>query len=170
MGWVSHERLGFNYRLTDLQAAIGVAQLERADELLGGPRPGGRAVRGAPRRRWALRRRARATPRAWCCRAATGARAAQLVRLPASCSPTGTDRDALVAELGERGIEAKAYMPCIHLLPHYRERFGFGEGQFPVAEDASTRLLALPFFGAMGEQQVERVCAALARALGLSSA
>ena len=49
-------------------------------------------------------------------------------------------------------------MPCIHLMPHYRERFGFAEGQFPVAEDASARLLALPFFGSMGEEQVERVC------------
>ncbi len=76
----------------------------------------------------------------------------------------------MVAELGERGIEAKAYMPCIPLLPDYRRRFGAAEGRFPVAERASSRLLAVPFFGSMVEQQVERVCAALARALSLSSA
>jgi perosamine synthetase len=72
----------------------------------------------------------------------------------------------VVAELGGQGIQAKAYMPCIHLMPHYRERFGFREGQFPNAEDASARLLALPFFGGMGEMEVDRVAAALAAALG----
>jgi perosamine synthetase len=164
MGWLSHERLGFNYRLTDLQAAIGVAQLERADELLaerarvaglygarlramgGNPAgdgdPDGLVLpcrdRGAERRSWFIY---------------------------AVLLPKGADRDALVAELGGQGVQAKAYMPCIHLMPHYRERFGFVEGQFPVAEDASARLLALPFFGAMGEADVDRVCAALGRAL-----
>jgi len=165
MGWLSHERVGFNYRLTELQAAIGVAQLERADELLGArsrvaglyaerlEAMGGSAAgdgdpdglvlpcrdRGSERRTWFIY---------------------------ALLLPKGTDRDGLVAELGGQGIQAKAYMPCIHLMPHYRERFGFAEGQFPVAEDASARLLALPFFGAMGEGQVERACAALAQALG----
>ena len=79
--------------------------------------------------------------------------------------PAGADRDAVIGELARHGIEAKAYMPCIHLLPHYRERFGYRQGQFPVAEDASSRLIALPFFGAMGEAQVERVTAALGAAL-----
>jgi perosamine synthetase len=164
MGWISHTRLGFNYRLTDLQAAIGAAQLERADELLAararvaglygerlatiGATPAGEGDsdglvlpcpdRGRERRSWFIY--------------------ALLV-------PRGTDRDALVAELGGQGIQAKAYMPCIHLLPDYRERFGLREGQFPVAEDASARLIALPFFGAMGEAEVERVVGALARAL-----
>ena len=85
------------------------------------------------------RPRARATPTAWCspCRDRGEARRSWFVyvlRLPA-----GTDRDAVMAALGEQGIEAKAYLPCIHLMPHYRERFGFREGQFPVAEDASAR-------------------------------
>jgi dTDP-4-amino-4,6-dideoxygalactose transaminase len=56
-------------------------------------------------------------------------------------------------------------MPCIHLMPHYRERLGFREGQFPIAEDASARLLALPFFGHITEGHVDRVCEALAEAL-----
>jgi dTDP-4-amino-4,6-dideoxygalactose transaminase len=82
------------------------------------------------------------------------------VRLPKSA-----DRDAVVADLDQRGVEAKAYMPCIHLMDHYRERFETREGQFPVAEDASARLLALPFFPAIDENQVDRVCEALAEAL-----
>ena len=82
------------------------------------------------------------------------------VRLPA-----GADRDAVVADLAQRGVEAKAYMPVHPPDGHYRERFGFREGQFPVAEDASARLLALPFFPAITEAQIDRVCEALAEAL-----
>lgn len=165
MSRVEHERLGFNYRLTDLQAALGLAQLERLDELLAGRERAARlyaerldgldgaapagegdpdglvlpcADRGEERRSWFV----------------------YAVRLPRS-----GDRAAVLADLAERGIEAKAYMPCIHLMSHYRERFGYGEGQFPVAEDASARLLALPFFSGIAEQQVDRVCEALAEAL-----
>jgi perosamine synthetase len=165
MRWVDHERLGFNYRLTELAAAIGLAQLERLDDLLaararvavmygerlaaldyGAPAGEGDptglvlpcADRGRERRSWFI----------------------YALRLP-----LGADRDAVVADLDQRGIEAKAYMPCIHLMPHYRDRFGFREGQFPVAEDASARLLALPFFGDITEGQVDRVCEALAEAL-----
>ena len=165
MSWVDHDRLGFNYRLTELQAAIGIGQLERLDELLaararvaamygerlaaldrGAPAGEGDqaglvlpcADRGSERRSWFI----------------------YAVRLP-----LGADRDAVVGDLDQRGIQAKAYMPCIHLMPHYRERFGFREGQFPVAEDASARLLALPFFPGIEESQVDRVCEALAEAL-----
>ena len=71
----------------------------------------------------------------------------------------------MIADLDQRGIASKAYLPCIHLMPHYRERFGFKGGEFPVAEEASARSLALPFFGAMGEAEVDRVAEALAEAL-----
>jgi dTDP-4-amino-4,6-dideoxygalactose transaminase len=167
MGWLGHERLGFNYRLTDLQSAMGVAQVERADELIAardcvaalyanalgalGAAPAGEGDpddlvlgcpdRGEGRRSWFV----------------------YVLQLPA-----GTDRDAVMASLAGQGIDSKAYLPCIHLMPHYRERFGFGEGQFPVAEAVSERSLALPFFTALGEGEVERVAAALASALGRS--
>jgi perosamine synthetase len=165
MSWVAHDRLGFNYRLTELQAAIGLAQLERLDEMLaararaaalyterlaaldyGAPAGDGDpaglvlpcADRGEERRSWFV----------------------YAVRLPA-----GADRDAVLADLDQRGVEAKAYMPSIHLMDHLRERFGFREGQFPVAEEASARLLALPFFPSISESQIDRVCEALAEAL-----
>ena len=165
MGWLGHEQLGFNYRLTDLQSAMGVAQVERADDLIAartrvaglyaealgalGAAPAGEGDpddfvlgcpdRGKARRSWFV----------------------YVLQLPA-----GVDRDAVMAALAGEGIDSKAYLPCIHLMPHYRERFGFREGQFPVAEAVSVRSLALPFFTAMGEAEVERVAAALARALG----
>jgi perosamine synthetase len=165
MGWLAHERVGFNYRLTELQAAIGVAQLERLDRLLAerarvaalyaerlaqiGAAPAGEGDReglvlpcgdrGLERRSWFIY---------------------------AALLPQTADRVAVLAELSRHGIQAKAYMPCIHLLPHYRERFGLREGQFPVAEDASSRLVALPFFGAMTDEHVERVATGLAAVLG----
>jgi perosamine synthetase len=164
MGFVEHDRIGFNYRLTELQAAIGVAQLERLDAILEArdevaasyregltrldAAPAGAADeddlvlpaenRGQERRSWFV----------FC------------VQLPA-----GTDRDAVIAALGDRGIPSKAYLPCIHLLPPYRERFGFAGGEFPVAERVAERSLALPFFSSMTEAQVERVCAALGEVL-----
>jgi perosamine synthetase len=166
MAQVEHDRLGFNYRLTDLHAAIGIAQLERLGEMLNardnvaalyrerltqlGAEPAGEEDhddivlpcenQGEERRSWFV----------FC------------VQLP-----PGTDRDAVIAKLGEQGVASKAYLPCIHLLPPYRERFGFEGGEFPVAERVAERSLALPFFTSMAESQVDRVCTALAEALGI---
>jgi perosamine synthetase len=154
MGWLDHDRLGYNYRLSDLAAALGVAQVEKLDRLLEqraavarlyGERLAGIeglltpiAARGRELRSWFV----------------------YPVRLPAGC-----DRDATIARLGERGVASKAYLPCIHLFPHLRD-LGYGEGQFPVAEAAAADSLALPFFPAMSEEQVDRVCQELAAALG----
>jgi perosamine synthetase len=166
MEQVEHDRLGFNYRLTDLHAAIGIAQLERLDEMLNarenvaalyrerltqlgaepaGEEDGGDIVlpcenRGDERRSWFV----------FC------------VQLP-----DGTDRDAVIASLSKTGIASRAYLPCIHLLPPYRERFGFKGGEFPIAERVAERSLALPFFTSMTEGQVDRVCTALGEALGI---
>ena len=83
--------------------------------------------------------------------------------------PERADRDAVIAELASWGIAAKAYLPCIHLLPFYRERFGFEGGEFPVAERFAARSVGLPFFSAMTEQQLDRVAGALTAALGLTA-
>jgi perosamine synthetase len=153
MGWLDHDRLGFNYRLSDVAAAIGLAQVERLDELLGARE---RVAALYAERLAALE--GVATPiagrdrerRSWFVYTVT--------------LPEGVDRDAAIGRLAERGVASKAYLPCIHLFPHLRE-LGYREGQFPVAEAASARSLALPFFPAMEEAQVERVCEALAAAI-----
>jgi perosamine synthetase len=64
-----------------------------------------------------------------------------------------------------RGVQCKPYLPAIHLMSFYRERFGHREGEFPVCEDVAARSVALPFFPAMTESQVQRVAAALAEAV-----
>ena len=164
---MNHERLGFNYRLSDVAAAIGVAQLERIDSLLeerrclaaaygerlaalGGIDPAAGALEelllptadsGAAVRSWFV----------------------YVVRVPADA-----DRDGVIDALEREGIDARPYLPCIHLHGFYRERFGFRGGEFPVAEDFSRRAVALPFYPGLGEAQVERVVAALGRALGRS--
>ncbi len=152
--WFYHPYLGFNYRWTDLQAAVGLGQLEKLDEIL------------------ALRRRA-------------AERYTELfagvdgveVPLPDDADhirswfvyvvmlDEGVDRTRVAARLAEQGIECGEYLPCIHLQPYMRERFGFGEGLCPVAEDASLRTLALPFFPQLEREDQERVAEALAGAL-----
>ena len=154
MGWLDHDRLGYNYRLSDLAAALGVAQVEKLDSLL--------ERRAAVARMYEERLAALEGVRTPIAGHGVEVRSwfVYTVRLP-----RGADRDATIARLAERGIASKAYLPCIHLFPHLRE-LGYREGQFPVAEAAAADSLALPFFPAMDESQVERVCQELAAALG----
>jgi perosamine synthetase len=158
MGWLDHDRLGFNYRLSDIACAIGLAQLHRLDDMLAA-RAG---VAGAYRE--ALGELARERGLGLPCR--DGARHdgdrrgwfVFVVQVPAD----GPDRDAVILALRERGVQSKPYLPAIHLMSFYRETFGYREGQFPVCEDVAARSIALPFFPGMTEAQVSRVSGALA--------
>ncbi len=159
MGWLDHDRLGFNYRLSDVACALGLAQLERLDEMLDA--------------------RARAA-------ALYGHALAEIEGLALPCPdrggdvrgwfvyvvqlPAGADRDGTVRRLAERGVQSKPYLPAIHLMSFYRERFGHRPGEFPVCEDVAARSLALPFFPGIEEGQVERVARELRAALGQGEA
>src|SRR5256885_17255074 len=79
--------------------------------------------------------------------------------------PREVDRDRVVEGLTERGIDSKPYLPAIHLMSFYRERFGHREGEFPVCEDVAARSLALPFFPGLGESDVARVAEGLTTAI-----
>ena len=157
MDWLDHDRLGFNYRLSDLACALGLAQLERVDDLLAG------RARVAARYREAL---ADVEGLALPCPDEGGARRGWFVFVVQV--PPGVDRDGVVKTLAREGIQSKPYLPAIHLLSFYRERFGHREGEFPVCEDAAARSLALPFFPQMTDTEVERVAATLASALEAS--
>ena len=135
MGWLDHDRLGFNYRLDDLSCALGVAQLERLDEML------------AERARLAgLYSEALADVEGLVlpCPDADGDRRSWFVYVVQL--PPGVDRDGAVLALRERGVDSKPYLPAIHLFSFYRERYGHREGEFPICEDVARRSLALPFF------------------------
>ena len=154
MGWLDHDRLGFNYRLTDLASAIGLVQLERLDGML------------ADRARVAASYREALAPLDELelpCEDAGGDRRGWFVFVVQL--PHRLDRDDTIHELRDLGIQAKPYLPAIHLMSFYRERFGHREGEFPVCEDVAARSIALPFFPAMTEGQVARVAEALQTAL-----
>ena len=153
-GWLEHARLGFNYRLDDVRAAIGLGQLEKLDAILTG-------------------------------RAAVAARYGELLEgvegLELPCAdddrherswfvyvvalPRGTDREAVIASLDAAGVQTARYLPCIHLQPYMRERFGLARGLCPVAEDTSDRTLALPFHARLAEDDQVYVASVLRDAL-----
>jgi perosamine synthetase len=154
MDWLDHDRLGFNYRLSDIACALGLAQLDRLAGMLSA-RAGVACLyrqalvgieglelpcedRGGNVRGWFV----------------------FVVQLP-----RGVDRDGVVRALAAQGIQSKPYLPAIHLMSFYRERFGHRPGQFPVCEDVAARSLALPFFPAMTESEVARVAGTLREAL-----
>jgi len=150
MDWLDHDRLGFNYRLSDIACALGIAQLGRLAEMLAGRR------RVAALYREALGDIEELTLP---CEERGGLRRGWFVFVVQL--PHAADRDETVRALAARGIQSKPYLPAIHLMSYYRERFGHREGEFPVCEDIAARSLALPFFPEMAESQVERVASEL---------
>lgn len=156
MNWLAHQRLGYNYRLSEINAALGVAQVQRLDEIL------------EARRRVA---------HLYMDRLMTS----RFVTLPTLTDDdkmswfvfvvrlndlfAAGDRDVVMHNLREAGIGCNNYFPPIHLQPYMVEKYGYKAGDFPVCEYVSSRTLALPFFSRMTAAQVERVCDVLERSL-----
>jgi dTDP-4-amino-4,6-dideoxygalactose transaminase len=153
--WLDHTYLGYNYRMDELNAALGHAQMTRLDELMD--------------KREAVAR--------WY--------AEQLAGIPGVEAPVvvdnttrmswfvyvvrvdaGIDRDALIHRLDDAGIPSRPYFKPIHLQPYVQQRFGTRAGDFPVAEDLGRRGLALPFSGVMRQDEVALVCDTLRRVIG----
>jgi perosamine synthetase len=149
MDWLDHDRLGFNYRLTDIACAIGLAQLGHLDDMLAG------RARVAGWYREALAGTELGLP---CPDTGAAARGWFVFVVQV---PRGVDRDGVIEALRARGVQSKPYVPAIHLMSFYRERFGHKEGEFPVCEDIAARSIALPFFPEMTEGQVAHVAEAL---------
>jgi perosamine synthetase len=154
-GWLEHARLGFNYRIDDIRAAIGLGQLEKLDEIL--------AARAAVAARYAELLGAVPGLELPCADDDEHERSwfVYVVTLPEE-----SDREAIIASLADRGVQTARYLPCIHLQPYMRERFGYREGLCPVAEDVAARTLALPFHARLAEDDQTYVAEALAAALG----
>jgi len=155
MGWLDHDRLGFNYRLSDIACAIGLAQLHRLDDMLAG------RARAAASYREAL---AGIEGLELPCEDRGGDRRGWFVFVVQL--PRGIDRDDTIRALRARGVQSKPYLPAIHLMTFYRETFGHREGEFPVCEDVAARSVALPFFPELTDGQIERVAAVLREVLG----
>jgi perosamine synthetase len=153
-GWLEHVRLGYNYRLDDVHAAIGLGQLEKLDEIL--------ARRGEVAARYAELLGGIDGVELPCADDAEHKRSwfVYVVTLP-----DNETRERVIAHLEGERIGFNRYLPSIHLQPYMRERYGFREGMFPVSESASSRTLALPFFTALERGAQERVADELAAAL-----
>lgn len=152
--WLAHDRLGYNYRLSDIASAVGVAQLEKLQRILAMRREVAfaynRLLEGVEGVTVPLADHD-GNERSWF---------VYYVVLD-----EGIDRNDVMAQLTDRGIQCKPYLPSIHLQPYFRE-LGFREGMFPVAESISARSLALPFFPQMSPQQQVRVVEELRSVLG----
>ncbi len=158
MGWLEHDRLGFNYRLSDIACALGIAQLERLEEML-----------LARARLAGLYREALGEIEGLVlpCPDHDGDRRGWFVFVVQL--PPGVDRAAVIKALAAAGVQSKPYLPAIHLMGFYRERFGHREGEFPVCEAVAQRSLALPFFPEMTEGQLARVAEQLTAAIADNS-
>ncbi len=146
--WLHHARLGYNYRLDELSAALGVAQMQRLDTII------------QKRQRVASAYIDRLldfddlilptvdphTVPSWF---------VFVVRLASGWSRE--ERDAIIANLRDHDVGAADYFPCIHLQPHYREQFGHAEGDFPIAESVSGRTIALPFSANLSQRDMDVV-------------
>ncbi|GJQ30032.1 MAG: polysaccharide biosynthesis protein [Phycisphaerae bacterium] len=150
--WLKHERLGYNYRLPELNAALGVAQMRRLDEIT------------QKRHEVALRyiRRLGGHP-ALVLPTVDPESVMSWFVFVVRLAPTYTaeERDRIIAGLRRHEIGASDYFPCIHLQPFYRERFGLREGMFPIAESVSNRTIALPFHNDLTEHEIDQVAQTL---------
>jgi perosamine synthetase len=152
MGWLAHERLGYNYRLPDTACAIGHVQMTRIDEIL------------AKRRRVAE----------WYRQRLSDEKRISLQKILPDCEVswfvfvvkladtyTEQDRGRIITALRTRGIGCSNYFAPIHLQSFYRRQFGYKEGDFPHCERVAARTIALPFHNGLSESHVEEVCRTL---------
>jgi dTDP-4-amino-4,6-dideoxygalactose transaminase len=152
--WLQHTHLGYNYRMTELSAALGRVQMSRLQKLL-------------------AKREQVAAWYAQHLQSITGVEVQYIAPNTTRMSwfvyvvrlAPNLDRDKLVRKLEEAGIPSRPYFAPIHLQPFMMERFGYKPGDFPVTEDLGRRGLALPFSGVMTEEQVQLVCAELVKTI-----
>ncbi|HET6252095.1 MAG TPA: DegT/DnrJ/EryC1/StrS family aminotransferase [Tepidisphaeraceae bacterium] len=156
MSWLAHQRLGYNYRLSEINAALGVSQIGRLEQILENRRRVAHQYvsRLMTNRYLILPTLQEDTHVSWF---------VFVVRLNDLFAPA--DRDLVMRELRAEGIGCNNYFPPIHLQPYMVDRFGFKEGDYPVCEYVSARTIALPFFSQMTSRQVERVCEVLEETL-----
>lgn len=155
MQWLDHQRLGYNYRMDELSAALGVAQLKKLDFLIGEKRKIASWYNDYL------------------------GKYPELVRIP-HIAPDNIhswfvytillqgnklSRDEVILELVKQGVSAKPYLPSIHLFSFYREKFGYKEGDFPVSESVSNRTIAFPFYIGLEKSDVEEICQRLLKVI-----
>ncbi len=155
-GWLAHERLGYNYRMSELQAALGYAQMKRIDEIL----------RNRERVAKLYTERLKDDSRVVLQKIAPNVKMSWFVFVIKLIDEFSEEkRNALMGKLIDNGIGCNCYFSPIHLQKFYREQFGHKQGELPITEHTGQRTIALPFFTKMSEQQVDYVCQTLKKSL-----
>jgi perosamine synthetase len=146
--WLRHERLGYNYRLNELSAALGVGQMTRLDQLIERRQKVANTYinRLLDFKQLTLPTVDEQTSPSWF---------VFVVRLATSWGRD--ERDRIIQQMRGHDVGAADYFPCIHLQPFYRTMFGYSEGDFPVAESVSDRTIALPFSSKLSDQDIDMV-------------
>ncbi len=155
--WLAHERLGYNYRLSDINCALGIAQLSRIDEIKSKRRQVAQWYREmlADEGRLIVPAEPKDCEMSWF---------VFVVRLAEGF--TREHRDRILEQMRSRDIEVGNYFPPVHLMPFIAQQFGYGQGDFPIAESASKRTIALPFHNHLTKDEVATVCQTLRHLIG----
>lgn len=154
--WHNHVRLGYNYRMSDINAALGIAQISRIEEILQKRDSVARIYNKylSQIQEVEIPYEASWTKISWF---------VYVIKL--SDGYSADDRDEIIAKMRNVGIECSDYFKCIHLQPFYKERFGFEKGDFPIAESISDRTIALPFFNNLKEEKIKYIVNTLKKCL-----
>jgi perosamine synthetase len=152
--WLQHERLGYNYRLSDINCALGLGQLSRLGEILEKRKRVAEAYEQALELVPEVITPLPDAGMSWF---------VYVVRLQDEF--TREDRDRVLAELRAAGIGCNNYFAPIHLQSYFQEMFGYRRGDFPVTEHVADRTIALPFFNALTQDQIAVVASTLARSI-----
>lgn len=147
-GWHFYQRLGYNHRLSDINCALGIAQMNRIKEIFN-KREKVANMYNERLRDFSELEIPYINPNikmSWF---------VYVVRLNKEYSQK--DRDKIIKEMSKRGIQTSNYFPCIHLQPFYRKMFGYKSGDFPIAESISQRTIALPFYNNLKEKEIDYI-------------
>ena len=155
-GWLAHEKLGYNYRISDINCALGIVQLSRIDEI----------------------KAKRSQVAQWYRELLADEDRLIVPTEPADCDMswfvfvvrlaegfTIEQRDRILRQMQSRNIQVSNYFPPVHLMPFIAEKYGYSTGDFPVAESASANTIALPFHNHLTKNQIATVCIALKKLL-----
>ncbi|HMG35032.1 MAG TPA: DegT/DnrJ/EryC1/StrS family aminotransferase [Blastocatellia bacterium] len=149
--WLEHDRLGYNYRMDEMSAALGVSQMKRIEHFL-------------TKREAVAQRYDRRLAELACVSVPHRKPGVRMSRFVYVITLTkGSDRDLVMRRMDEQGISVRGYFSPVHLQPYIRERFGYRGGELPVTESVAKRTIALPFHNNLREAEIERVVSALRR-------
>lgn len=155
-GWLGHERLGYNFRLSDINCALGIAQLSRIEEIKAKRKKVARMYQEmlASEDKLIVPSEPEGCDISWF---------VFVVRLTEEF--TQKQRDRILKAMKDRGIQVSNYFPPVHLQPFMAERFGYKAGDFPITESVSQRTIALPFYNNLTKDEIALVCNTLGEVL-----